>query len=220
VTDESRTSASDVFVNCPFDAKYKPIFEALVFTIFVCEFRPRSALELDDASLPRIEKLYAIVESCRYAIHDLSRTELDPENHLPRFNMPLELGIFLGAKKFGDESQRQKRCLILDVDRYRYQKFVSDLAGMDIYSHGDNANQAITCARDWLANVSRRNLPGGKFIQEAYAKFLSRKPLIARGMGFEPDAVPYMDYERMVTLWLLEAGAPPIARSRRGKKRK
>lgn len=195
------------------------MFEALVFTVLACEFRPRSALELEDASLPRIEKLYAIVESCRYGIHDLSRTELDPVNRLPRFNMPLELGVFLGAKKFGDESQKQKRCLILDVERYRYQKFVSDLSGMDISCHGNDVDQIIASARNWLANVSRRTLPGAKLIQGSYAKFVGDKSLIAAGQGLDANAIPYVDYERMVTAWLLETGAPKPSRSRRKRRR-
>jgi len=176
VTSSTATSADDVFVNCPFDEDYKPIFDALIFTIFACEFRPRSALELEDASQPRIEKLYGIIGECRFGIHDLSRTELDPQNGLPRFNMPLELGIFLGAKKFGEDAQRQKRCLVLDVDRYRYQRFISDLSGMDIREHGGEVDNAVACVRNWLANVSRRRLPGARLIQGAYADFVSKKP--------------------------------------------
>ena len=37
--------ADCVFVNCPFDAEYWPIFEAIVFGILDCGFTPRSALE-------------------------------------------------------------------------------------------------------------------------------------------------------------------------------
>jgi hypothetical protein len=47
----------------------------------------------------------------------------------------LELGLFLGAKRFGDEEQRRKRALVLDVERYRYQRFISDLAGVDVTPH-------------------------------------------------------------------------------------
>ena len=207
-------SPTDVFINCPFDDDYKAIFDALIFVVFACEFRPRSALELEDGSQPRIEKLYDIVAQCRYGIHDLSRTELDPRNKLPRFNMPLELGIFLGAKKFGDDAQRQKRCLVLDVDRYRYQKFISDLSGMDIREHEQDADKAIACVRDWLANVSRRSLPSATFIQRAYADFLSHKTEVASKLGFRADAIPYIDYEGLVTAWLLEAP------SRRRRKKK
>ena len=63
-----------------------------------------------------MDKLYNLISECRYGIHDLSGTELDPEHGLPRFNMPLELGIFLGAKRYGATPQL-KRVLILDVDR-------------------------------------------------------------------------------------------------------
>jgi len=48
-----------------------------------------------------VDKLYGLIEACRYGIHDLSRTELDKSHQLPRFNMPLELGIFLGARRYG-----------------------------------------------------------------------------------------------------------------------
>jgi hypothetical protein len=44
---------------------------------------------MDDGSETRIDKLYRIVEASRFGIHDLSRTELDAVNNLPRFNMPL-----------------------------------------------------------------------------------------------------------------------------------
>jgi hypothetical protein len=29
----------NVFINCPFDEQYKPLFEALVFAVFDCGFR-------------------------------------------------------------------------------------------------------------------------------------------------------------------------------------
>ena len=105
---DARTSADDVFINCPFDEDYAPTFRALIFGIYACGFRPRSARELDDGGQTRIEKLYGIIEECRYGVHDLSRTELDAVNQLPRFNMPLELGIFLGAKRYGGASQKAK----------------------------------------------------------------------------------------------------------------
>jgi hypothetical protein len=205
---EARTSTEDVFINCPFDQAYAPTFRALVFTIFACQFRPRSARELDDAGQTRIDKLYRLIEECRYGIHDLSRTELDAAHHLPRFNMPLELGIFLGAKRYGGAAQKQKRALIFDVEQYRYQKFISDLAGMDIYEHGGDPIQALRKTRDWLANVSRRNLPSADRIARIYQKFLTDLPKLAEKLEFDPDKIPYFDFETIVAAWLLEADAP------------
>jgi hypothetical protein len=66
----------------------------------------------------------AKLDQCHHSIHDISRTEVrDQPYQLPRFNMPLELGIFLGAKRFRRHSSR-KRCLILDREPYRYKRFI------------------------------------------------------------------------------------------------
>lgn len=198
----ARLATDDVFINCPFDADFAPTFQALIFTIFACGFRPRSARELDDAGQTRIDKLYQLIQECRYGIHDLSRTELDDEHKLPRFNMPLELGIFLGAKRFGDEAQREKRVLILDVEQYRYQKFISDLAGMDIHQHGGEATSAARETRDWLANVSRRQLPSGDKVVRLLDTFEADLPDIAIELEFDPKRIPYVDFERIVVGWL------------------
>lgn len=117
-----------VFINCPFDAEYQEIFRALVFTVHDCGFLARCALEVDDSGEVRISKINRIIRECRHGIHDISRTELDRTENLPRFNMPLELGLYLGAREFGIGRQKQKRSLILDVEKYRYQKFCSDIA--------------------------------------------------------------------------------------------
>lgn len=111
------TSARDVFINCPFDPTYKPIFWAIVFTVLRSGFSPRCALEADDSSENRLSKIEAIIEECRYGIHDISRTEVDGDPPLPRFNMPLELGLFLGAKRYGNRDQKTKRALVLDREQ-------------------------------------------------------------------------------------------------------
>jgi len=198
----AKLSADDVFINCPFDTEFAPTFRALVFTIFACGFRPRSARELDDGGQTRIDKLYALIEACRYGIHDLSRTELDDDNNLPRFNMPLELGIFLGAKRYGNEAQREKRAVILDIEQYRYQKFISDLAGMDIHEHGGRPDAAVKETRDWLANVSRRQLPSAAKTVRLYNEFEAELPALAAALEFDPKRIPYIDFERMVVGWL------------------
>jgi hypothetical protein len=200
-------TANGVFINCPFDRAYAPIFEALIFTIRACDFEPRSAREIEDSSQTRIDKLYNLIDECRYGVHDLSRTELDRQTRLPRFNMPLELGIFLGAKRFGANEQRLKRCLVLDIEPYRYMKFASDLSGMDIQTHGGKPTRAMIATRDWLANVSRRKVPGSRLLVASYRSFLTEKSAIARKQGFDPKAIPYADFSALVTNWLIERPA-------------
>jgi hypothetical protein len=180
----------------------------LIFAIYACGFRPRSARELDDGGQTRIDKLYNLVGECRYGIHDLSRTELDAIYNLPRFNMPLELGIFLGAKRYGGKAQHLKRVLILDTEQYRYQRFISDLAGMDIHEHGGVPERALRETRDWLANVSRRILPSSDRIARIFENFLSSLPALAAELEFDIESIPYVDYERIVVSWLVEAPSP------------
>ena len=203
-----RNSADDVFVNCPFDDAYEPIFRALIFAIYACGFRPRTARELDDAGQARIEKLYNLISECRFGIHDISRTELDAVSTLPRFNMPLELGIFLGAKRYGGTPQRAKRLLVLDVEQFRYQRFISDLAGVDIHAHNGNPDRALRETRNWLANVSRRTLPSANRIANLNQRFLADLPALAEELDFDPEAIPYVDYERIVVGWLLQPTQP------------
>lgn len=49
---------TSVFVNCPFDDAYKPMFEAIVFAVFDCGYRPRCALEAYDAGKSGSRRLW------------------------------------------------------------------------------------------------------------------------------------------------------------------
>jgi hypothetical protein len=42
---KARWSGRPVFLNCPFDDEYRSLFEAIVFTIHLCGFSCRCALE-------------------------------------------------------------------------------------------------------------------------------------------------------------------------------
>jgi hypothetical protein len=197
------SSSRDVFINCPFDDDFAPIFRSLVFAVTRCGFRVRCAREMDDGSETRIDKLYRIIEESRYGIHDLSRTELDAGSQLPRFNMPLELGIFLGAKRFGADQQKLKRCIILDTEQYRYQKFISDLAGMDVTPHAGVARDAARYVRNWLATVSgRKSIPAPNTLLASYDRFMAGLPEIAASAGLHADKIAYADYERLVIAWV------------------
>ena len=110
--------SDSVFINCPFDAAYSPMLHALVFTVYACGFTPRSALEEEDSSEMRLDKIMRLIANCKFGIHDISRTEPDGVTGLPRFNMPFELGLFWGAKKFGEKQHREKVSLIFEKERY------------------------------------------------------------------------------------------------------
>ena len=194
----------NVFLNVPFDGRYQPLFRALIFAIHDCGFQARCSLESSDGSVVRIQKLYSIIGQCPYGLHDISRTTLDGANRLPRFNMPLELGIFLGAKKYGNSAHRLKNCMILDRDRYRYQKFCSDLAGQDIRAHNNQIPNAIAAVRDWLSAARRHHLfiPGGRRMAQRYKVFQRFLPKACRVHHVRLSELTFLNYRTLVVGWL------------------
>lgn len=198
----------NVFVNCPFDDDYKPVFDAVVFAVHDCGFNPRCALEVTDTAQVRIDRIFDIIEVCRYGLHDISRTEPDAASGLPRFNMPLELGLFLGARRFGTDRQRAKACLVVDRERYRYQAFCSDIAGQDVQAHGGDPLEAIRVVRNWLRSTTRAAdllIPSGRKIAERYMAFLDDLPTYCEAARLDLDDLTYNDYTSLVVEWLRQA---------------
>jgi hypothetical protein len=194
-----------VFINCPFDDEYTPLFDALVFAIHDCGFVARCALEIDDSGQVRAEKIFDLIGSCKFGIHDISRTDLDPANNLPRFNMPLELGLFLGSRRFGGRTQKEKVCLILDSDRYRYQMFCSDIAGQDVKEHKDDPLLAIKVVRNWLQTSlsgTGIRIPSGNRMVGRYQLFLSELPILCNIVALDIDELLFNEYTDLVVGWL------------------
>ena len=206
----ARPKQNDVFINCPFDRDYQPIFQAIIFAVFDCGFVARSALELNDSADVRIEKIARIIGECRYGIHDISRTELDRESQLPRFNMPLELGLFLGARRFGGGRHGKKSCLIMDTERYRFQMFISDIAGQDIMAHGNQPQRAVGNVRDWLNTESgRKTIPGGNTIWRRFERYRDRLPVMTERAGLELDEMTFNDHCNFTSEWLQQTAQSP-----------
>ena len=199
-----RPYARSVFINCPFDAKYRPLFEAVAFAIYDCGFYPRCAVEMADGTQVRIEKINEIIGGCRLAVHDISRTEVDRATGLPRFNMPLELGMFLGAKAFGGKPHARKAALILDVEPYRYQKYISDIAGQDIRAHRRQPPEAIRHVRDFLYTYCAPGelLPGGDYVVHRYDRFRTDRPAVAAALHLRPEKLTFRDLGNLVVAWM------------------
>lgn len=189
-----------VFINCPFDADYQVMFDAIVFSVFRCGYSPRCAKEVLDSGDNRLDKIVGLVRDCQLAIHDISRTEPNTEG-LPRFNMPLELGVFLGAKRFGDKRQQQKQCLILDREPYRYQRFMSDLAGQDVEAHGADPERAVTVIRNWLSSL-RGISPSGAILWREYREFQMHLPEICGKLDLLPTELTYKDFVAAIEHWV------------------
>jgi hypothetical protein len=192
----------NVFINCPFDRTYKKLFDAIIFAILDCGFIARCALEEYDGSEIRVNRIFSIISECRLAIHDLSRVEVSKNSKLPRFNMPLELGAFLGAKYFGTDVHKKKSCLILDTEQFRYQKFISDIAGQDIQAHQNSQRVIIRVVRDWLHIYSKQLIPSGSIIWLRYTTFKKDLPLLCRNLDLDYKELTINDYVYVISRWL------------------
>ena len=111
---------------------------------------PRIATERSNAGESRVEKIIQLIRSSRYSIHDLSRCQARAAREHYRLNMPFELGLDFGCRRYGGEPLSGKVILILEEKPYRYQAAISDLAGSDIEAHGGNYRTAVRKVRNWV----------------------------------------------------------------------
>lgn len=194
--------AASVFINCPFDPGYRPMLFAATFAILDCGYQPRCAQEEEDGGDVRVEKIKRMIEDCKFGLHDISETALG-DNGLPRFNMPFELGLFLGARHFGDKSQRGKVTLIVDRERHRYQAFLSDIAGQDIRSHDGRADTMITVVRNWLSTATKRKtIPGAAVIRQRYTDFTAQLPELCAGLRLHSEELLFNEFTQIAASWL------------------
>lgn len=195
----------NVFINCPFDDPYNHIFNAIVFTVHDIGFRPRCALEISNAGQNRLDKIFNLINECKYGIHDISRTELDIVTKLPRFNMPLELGLDLGCKRFGEIIYSEKVILILDTEPYRYREFISDISGQDVFAHRNDDSEVINVIRNWLRleiDPKTTLIPSGDEIYQRYIAFKKSLPILCETLHWNKKSLNFADFSFVVATWI------------------
>lgn len=146
---------TNVFINCPFDSDFKKILHPILFTIIYHGLTPRIPTERIDSGEQRISKIIELIRESRWSIHDLSRLQATAPGEMFRLNMPYELGIDAGCRTFGRGRLATKQYLIVAAERYEYQKALSDIAGSDISSHGNDSLQAVHVVRQWMLLVEK-----------------------------------------------------------------
>jgi hypothetical protein len=167
-----------VFINCPFDAAYAPIFDAIVFATVYCGFMLRSALESGTVAEPRLARITRAMFSSRYSIHDLSRCTGAGDENFARFNMPLELGIAMARRFAGPAPEHD--WLVLVPKGHAYLRFISDLAAYDPATHDGSIESVIVAVIAWLATREEAVPPiTPKEVLAALPEFQARKQALA-----------------------------------------
>ena len=161
---------TNVFINCHFDEEYRPMLRSIVFTALYLKMEPRLSQTVSSSNI-RINQIKSHIRECKYGIHDLSRCRALKKNELPRFNMPYELGLDIGCMEYGNKRSKAKKSLILEKERFHYQKVLSDIAGQDIEHHNDDPETIIKKIRNWFSINSNEDLPGPTKIWVAFNQF-------------------------------------------------
>lgn len=117
--------------------------------------------------------------------------------------MPLELGLFLAAKKFGGPNQSRKKCLIFDREPYRYQKYMSDISGQDIHAHSGKPAILIAELAAWLrAETKDPKVPGGMAIDNEFLRFEKELPLLLKAIKLAKAELTFLDYRKLAENWI------------------
>jgi len=181
---------TNVFINCPFDNQYKRLLHPIIFTILYSKLEPKIS-KLEDSGSIRIKQILKLIKESKYSIHDLSRMKSKKSGELARFNMPFELGLDLGTREIGTGLLKKKKCLILDIERYRYQAALSDISGSDIASYGkrNQIEKIIETIRDWFTTVLHPIQPSSSKLYLEYTEFISDLQIELEQLSFNKDDI-------------------------------
>jgi len=172
-------AAKSVFLNHPFDERYAPLADALVFAVVCCGFVPRSARESGAVAVPRMERIVGVLSESRYSIHDLSRWN--------RFNLPLELGIAMTLRHMCAERRDAHDWLLLVSGSRSFRRFVTDLAGFDPEIHDQTPESLVPKVIAWLANRTPLRTPTPQAVLSQLPTFQAEKHrLVAEWKGAVP----------------------------------
>jgi len=134
------TNPNAVFLNIPYDEEFQELYLAYISGLYQLGLEPIVTSGISGGER-RLDRILALIQSCRYFIHDLSRVELSVgAPATPRFNMPLELGLTITWAKL---HPKRHTWYLLESTSRRLQKSMSDLDGTDPYIHSGNSQGVL-----------------------------------------------------------------------------
>lgn len=167
-----------VFLNIPYDEQFTPLFLAYVAGIRAYGLLPRATLEIP-GGVRRLDRIASLIRSCTYSVHDLSRVELDPAPPpAPRFNMPFELGL---AVAFHWRQNTKHTWFVLETEKWRIHKSLSDLNGSDVYIHEGTPEGIFRELAKAFVRVTRQ--PTVQQMETIYEKVRSAMPKLLADAG-------------------------------------
>ena len=200
----------NVFINCPFDERYLPLLQALLFTIVHLGFTPRIALERTDSGELRLNKISDLIRRSRFSIHDLSRARSAEPGEFYRMNMSFELGVDYGCRLFGQRELKRKRCLVLCGRAFEHARALSDVSGVDAKHHNDEPLELIRQVRNWFVETAEAGeVPSASTIWRGFIDFMVDFRGKRAADGFSPEdlnTMPIREFVGFIARWAADRG--------------
>jgi hypothetical protein len=135
------TDPESVFLNIPYDEEFRSLYIAYIVGLYQLGLSPHIASEIPSHAR-RLDRILALIRGCRFSVHDLSRVELTgSRSNIPRFNMPLELGMTITWTKI---NPGRHTWFVFESEPYRLQRSASDLNGTDAFIHSGTAQGVLS----------------------------------------------------------------------------
>ena len=102
----------------------------------------------------RLDRIIQLIEESDISLHDLSRTE--SSRGVPRFNMPLELGLALYRSH---ATHKRHRVFVFEKKDYRALRSTSDINGIDLQIHRGTVKGVMGCLRNLFHQPDGTTVP-------------------------------------------------------------
>ena len=128
--------------------------------------------------------------------------------------MPFELGLTIGAKKYGGAKRSNYTAAILVTDPFKLPAYLSDLGGNDPRAHHDDVANVVKIVRNYLGKgPSGTRLPGPAILLKRLEEFQHAIPAMASEHGIGADELDafnaYPDYAYFLSEYLKAAPIVP-----------
>jgi hypothetical protein len=137
----SRRHVDAIFLNIPYDKEFEDLYVAYIVGLTQFGLLINATLAVPNQG--RLETIIGLIGKSNLSIHDLSRIE--PARGIPRFNMPVELGLALYRRH---TTRGRHRVYVFESKPYRAQRSTSDINGIDPQIHHGTAKGVMAGLRN------------------------------------------------------------------------
>lgn len=168
-----RKGPQSVFLNVPYDPQFEDLYLAYIVGLTQLGLRINATLAVPNQG--RLDRIINLIEESDFSIHDLSRIETT--SGIPRFNMPLELGLALYRSHI---TRGRHRIFVFEKEPYRVQQSTSDVSGIDAQIHNGKPKGVMAGLRNLFCQTDETTVPE---MLESYRAVKLKLPELRRNAG-------------------------------------